>query len=83
MDINNAFLQGDLDEEVYMHVPGGFNSEKSGLACKLKKSLYVLKQASRQWNLKLCESLLSAGYRQLKLDYSSFTKHSGDEMVVI
>ena len=53
LDVNTAFLHGDLEEEVYMTVPlGMINSENSDLVCHLKQSIYGLKQVSRQWNKK-------------------------------
>jgi Reverse transcriptase (RNA-dependent DNA polymerase) len=49
MNVKTAFLNGDLDEDVYMDQPEGFSVEgKEQLVCKLKKSIYELKQASRQ-----------------------------------
>ena len=50
MDIKTAFLNGDLDEDVYMEQPTGFAKVgKEDLVCKLNKSIYGLKQALRRW----------------------------------
>lgn len=84
MDIYNAFLQGDLDEEVYMQIPQGFSrTGDRSLVCKLHKSLYGLKQASGQWNLKMSTNLVDFGFTQSYLDYSLFTKRIGGRIVVV
>lgn len=54
--------------------PPGYKKAKPGQVCKLKKSLYGLKQAVGQWNVELCKHLLVMGYVQSKQDYSLFVK---------
>ncbi|GJX25725.1 putative RNA-directed DNA polymerase [Tanacetum coccineum] len=75
MDVNNAFLYGDLTEDVYMIPPPGFFYKNEKRVCKLVKSLYGLKQAPRQWNKKLVETLTEAGFLQSKNDHSLFVKN--------
>ena len=58
MDVRTAFLHGDLEEQIFMEIPEGFENEDSKQVCLLKKSLYGLKQAPRQWNLKF-DSLMT------------------------
>jgi len=83
MDVYNAFLQGDLDEEVYMEMPEGFKRPCENKVCRLLKSLYGLKQASRQWNLKLTKALQATGFTQSAHDYSLFTLHKGEDLVIV
>ena len=57
MDVKTAFLNGNLQEDVYMTQPEGFESEDKTKVCKLKRSIYGLKQASRSWNIRFDETI--------------------------
>lgn len=72
MDVHNAFVHGDLHEEVYMKIPQGFSDPNETRVCRLRKSLYGLKQSPRCWFAKLTEALLKYGFTQTKSDYTLF-----------
>jgi hypothetical protein len=63
LDVNTTFIHGKLKEEVYMKVPQGLAVEDPSIVCKLKKSLYGLKQASREWNHRLKSFLIQLGFK--------------------
>lgn len=73
LDVNNAFLNGLLDEEVFVEQPQGFAHTDSSLVCKLNKALYGLKQAPRQWFDKLQTTLSKLQFQASKCDPSLFT----------
>jgi hypothetical protein len=69
MDVVTAFLYGDLEEEIYMKQPQGFEVPgHENLVCKLQKSIYGLKQAPRQWNFKIDEFLQRFGLKRCIFD---------------
>ncbi|KAK4391492.1 Retrovirus-related Pol polyprotein from transposon RE1 [Sesamum angolense] len=74
LDVNNTFLHGHLDEEVYMVPPEGYTCAVPGQLCRLKRSLYSLKQVSRQWNIGLTTKLQDFGYVQCPHEYCLFLK---------
>ena len=88
LDISNAFLNGELDEEIYMKLPEGY-AERKGISlppnavCKLKRSIYGLKQASRQWFKKFSTALLNLGFKRGHGDHTLFVKCCGTEFVVV
>ncbi|KAJ9672804.1 hypothetical protein PVL29_026153 [Vitis rotundifolia] len=73
MDVHNAYLYSELDEEVYMQMPPGFASPTPGKVCRLRRSLYGMRQAPRCWFAKLVAALTSYGFKQSYSDYSLFT----------
>ena len=80
LDISNAFFNGDLSEEIYMDIPQGYAERKGdnlpqNAVLKLKKSIYGLKQASRQWFLKFSSTLLRMGFEKINGDHTLFWSH--------
>ena len=70
LDVKTTFLHGDLEEEIYMERPEGFNVEsKKELGCKLKKSLYGLKQAQRQWYKKFDSFMKNYSLSKIMFDH--------------
>jgi hypothetical protein len=75
MDVKNAFLHGDLEEDVYMRIPPGHGREKEqGMVCKLHKALYGLKQSPRAWYSKLSSVLIASGFKRSHADSSLFVR---------
>lgn len=83
-DVQTAFLYGDLSECVYMKQPTGFeNQKKTGLVCKLNRSLYGLKQSARCWNRKFVSFLNKYDFKQLKTDPCVFLGHFADNEIYL
>nr|GEW08258.1 3-ketoacyl-CoA synthase 5-like [Tanacetum cinerariifolium] len=84
MDINNEFLHEDLNEEVYMVLPNGYNKKvPPNYVYKLTKSLYGPKQANRQWFTKLTTFLITLGFTHSHADTSFFTYYTKDISLVL
>lgn len=78
LDVNNAFLQGDLTEEVYMSQPPGFiDQNKPHYIYKLNKPIYGLKQAPRTWYQSLKTHLFNGGFINSAADTSLFIRRAG------
>src|ERR1041384_5866103 len=83
MDVKSAFLNGNIEEEVYVAQPPGFeDSENPDMVYKLKKALYGLKQAPRAWYDTLRDFLISKGFKSGFLDPTLFTKYYDDALFI-
>jgi hypothetical protein len=84
MDVKSVFLNGYINELVYVEQPPGFKDEKKpNHVYKLKKALYDLKQAPRAWYERLRDFLLSKGFKMRKIDTTLFTKKLGNDLFVL
>ena len=84
LDVKNAFLNGELEEEMYMEQPQGYMRQQyPNYVCKLKKTLYGLKQAPRAWNHKLVEYLVKCDFIVSNSDSSLYIKHNGKHIVLL
>lgn len=84
MDVKSAFLNGILDEEVYIEQPEGFvDPEKKDMVCKLHKALYGLKQAPRAWYERLHNYLVQIGFQRTNDNSSLYIKEGPDNKIVL
>jgi len=84
MDVKSAFLNGFLNEEVYVHQPLGFeNLQKPKHVFKLTKALYGLKLAPRAWYERLSTFLLQNGFSRGKIDTTLFRKINKDDLLIV
>jgi hypothetical protein len=75
MDVKIVFLNEKLNKEIYMDQPLGFETKgQECKVCKFKRSIYSLKQASRQWNIKFHQTILKDGFTMMKEDHCMYLK---------
>ena len=84
LDVKNAFLHGDLQEEIYMHIPPGFNTAQTeGKVLRLHRSLYGLKQSPRAWFDRFRRAVLQMGYKQSNADHTLFYKRNMNRLAIL
>uniref|UniRef100_H3GB73 Reverse transcriptase Ty1/copia-type domain-containing protein n=1 Tax=Phytophthora ramorum TaxID=164328 RepID=H3GB73_PHYRM len=84
MDVKTAFLDGVLDEDIYMAQPDGYvNEDHPDHVCKLKRSLYGLKQSPRMWNQTIDDFMLKLGFKKCESDHCIYLKRDGQDMIFV
>ena len=84
LDLKTAFLYGDLDEEIYMHQPEGFSKKvKEKMVCRLKKSLYGLKQALRQCYEKFDGFMYKEGFQKCNAYHYCYFKRYHSSYIIL
>jgi Reverse transcriptase (RNA-dependent DNA polymerase) len=83
-NVKTAFLYGDLEEEIYMRQPKGYEEPgKEDYVALLKKGLYGLKQGGRQWNKKLHTAMTSFGYKHIAVDHCIYTRTTNKDSSIV
>ena len=82
MDVKNAFLNGDLSEEVYMQPPPGLSVD-SNKVCHIRRALYGLKQAPRAWFAKFSSTISCLGYMASHYDFALFLRHTDKGTILL
>jgi hypothetical protein len=84
MDVKTTFLNGELDEEIYMAQPSGFEVQgHERKVCYLKRSIYGLKQSSRQWYLRFHDSITSFGFEMIEEDHYVYLKRFKRSILIL
>ena len=83
VDISHAFLNGDLEEDIYMKQPEGYEQGGPHVVCKLRKALYGLKQAACQWNIKLHNVLHLMGFVRIESDRSLYVYERNELRIIM
>ena len=82
MDVKTTFLNRNLEEDVYRTQHEGFSTKrKEHLMCKLKKSIYGLKQAFQQWHLKFNDTIILFGFKKNIIDQCIYIKAGGSKII--
>ena len=80
MDVKTAFLNGEWDKEIYMEQPIGFVIQgQKHKVCRLLKSIYGLKQSSRQWNIKFHNVVMSHSFEMIEENHYVYIKRLKDK----
>ena len=76
MDVKNAFHNGNLEEKIYMMQSKGFIAKnQEHMVCKLKRSIYGLKRASRSWNIRFDQAIKSFGFEKNLDELCVYNRH--------
>jgi transposase InsO family protein len=82
MDVKGAYLNGKIKEEIYMKQPSGYN-DGSRRVCKLKRTIYGLKQAGNVWNQEFDKTMKEFGYTRLRSDYCAYLKREENNFSIV